>query len=203
MNNTDNKEIITPEIKCNQTLVQGVAMNDYTGTISVNGKKKPFYVAWSSMLKRCYSKAKKPCYEGCTVSEEWLSLSKFKEWHDKHYIVGFQLDKDLINPNNKIYSAPNCIYIPQELNKLFITPNTNRNLPRGVTHQGKRFRARLTARGKKVNLGVFDTPEIASDVYKDARLMYVFDELQYYRKKDDISIRTMSTIVSNVVNGIL
>lgn len=104
-------------------LVQGVGHNDYPGRThdNVNGKQvvEKFYMVWLSMLMRCYNKGvqeRKPYYVGCTVCEDWKSLSKFKEWFDLHYVDGWALDKDLLNKDNKVYGPENCVFLPQDIN---------------------------------------------------------------------------------------
>ena len=91
-------------------LVYGVGINDMPrGFCSYykNGKQivEHFYKTWKNSLERCYSfkyQENNPTYKGCSVCEEWLTLSNFKEWYDKQYYVkGFQLDKDIIKAGNK------------------------------------------------------------------------------------------------------
>ena len=107
-------------------LVYGVGINDADYVVQkwetigyVNGKQKqkliwicPYYSAWKSMLKRCYSSKyqdKRPTYKGCSVSDEWLTFSVFKVWMEKQDWEGKQLDKDLLFEGNKIYSADTCV----------------------------------------------------------------------------------------------
>lgn len=123
-------------------LFYGLGMNDYDGI--VRGRK--FYEMWYSMLCRCYSE-KYPSYIGCSVCEEWLSLVKFKEWFDENYVDGWQLDKDLIHKQNKIYSADTCSFVPSKVNT-FITESGASNsawlIGTSPHHSGKgRFLARV------------------------------------------------------------
>ena len=76
-------------------LVYGAGINDADyvvvklGTIEVNGVRKrkrvwycPYYRVWTHMLERCYSdkyQDRKPTYKGCSVSEEWLRFSNFRQ----------------------------------------------------------------------------------------------------------------------------
>lgn len=96
-------------------------------TISyVNGKQKqtkvwvcPYYQAWASMLKRCYShkyQETRPTYKGCSVSEDWLTFSNFKSWMEKQDWEGKHLDKDLLFEGNKIYSAETCVFVTPLVN---------------------------------------------------------------------------------------
>ena len=118
-------------------LVFGVGINDADYVVErketigyVDGIRKqklvwacPYYRAWKSMLKRCYSakyKDKNPTYKGCSVSEEWLTFSVFKNWMEKQDWEDKQLDKDLLFEGNKVYSLETCVFVTKEVN-LFTT----------------------------------------------------------------------------------
>lgn len=121
-------------------LVYGVGINDADyfvvrfETIVVNGKQKrklawacPYYRAWTSMLRRCYSiKDQERCttYKGCGVSEEWKTFSNFKAWMEKQDFEGKQLDKDILIEGNKVYSPETCGFVTQTVNN-FITDRGN------------------------------------------------------------------------------
>lgn len=66
------------------------------------------------MFSRCYSPEfhiTHPCYKGCIVDKSWHNFQVFAEWHEKHYIENYVLDKDSKVDGNKIYSAEFCSYI--------------------------------------------------------------------------------------------
>jgi len=156
-------------------LVYGVGVNDakYTTSQIINGKRTicPFYRKWSSMINRCYSqkyKARYPTYMECAVCDEWLTFSNFKVWMKTQSWNGMHLDKDIIEPGNKIYSPSRCRFITSKLNNLLLDRAAARGrLPQGVCfHKGTgKFTAQLNANGKLNNLGIFSTPEEASAVY--------------------------------------
>lgn len=113
-------------------LVHGVGINDADyvvqkfETIIENGKRNrkliwicPFYQAWINMLNRCYSikfQDKRPTYRGCSVSEEWLTFSVFKNWMEKQDWQDKQLDKDLLFDGNKVYSPETCVFVTRTVN---------------------------------------------------------------------------------------
>lgn len=114
-------------------LVYGVGINDADYVVQVKetighvkGKRKqkivwecPYYRVWKNMLKRCYStkyQEKQPTYKGCSVSEEWLTFSKFRSWMEQQDWEGKQLDKDLLLEGNKVYSAEACVFVTQMVN---------------------------------------------------------------------------------------
>lgn len=117
-------------------LVHGVGINDYEGSVYVNGKRIESYRCWKSMLERCYSSTfqiRCPTYVGCTVCVEWLSFSNFKKWYGENYREGFELDKDILVEGNKIYSPDTCVFVPHYLNTILIDSGKSRgDLPLGV-----------------------------------------------------------------------
>lgn len=111
-----------------QILVNGIGINDvdqYTQkTKNVDGKyvvvwRCPFYSVWTSMLSRCYSnryQSRQPSYKDCFVCDEWKLFSNFKSWMQQQDWKGKQLDKDLLIPNNRVYSPEACIFVSQSVN---------------------------------------------------------------------------------------
>ena len=114
-------------------LVCGVGVND-SGYVTekketigyVDGKRKlkqvwvcAHYRVWVDMLRRCYCEKFQqlnPTYKGCTVSDEWLTFTNFKNWMEKQNWKGLQLDKDLLFEGNKVYSAGTCVFVTQVVN---------------------------------------------------------------------------------------
>lgn len=116
-------------------LVYGVGINDadypVKPVLNLGSTKRlicPFYQKWKSMLERCYSKKYQmvqPTYIGCSVCKDWLTFSNFKEWLlSVGYCgsAGFELDKDLLTKDCKIYSPETCIIVETLVNR-FITNN--------------------------------------------------------------------------------
>ena len=109
-------------------VVCGVGVNDADYPLSVyqevSGVNKrvwicPYYQKWKNMLVRCYNKISlgaNPTYEGCKVSDEWLTFSNFKAWMEVQDWDGKHLDKDILVVGNKEYSEDRCVFISQELN---------------------------------------------------------------------------------------
>lgn len=124
-------------------LVCGVGINDadyvtrkFETVGYVNGKRKrkliwtcPFYRVWDNMLERCYSiktQERYPTYKGCSVSEEWLTFSVFKNWMEAQDWQDKQLDKDLLFDGNKIYSPETCIFVSGMVNSFTIDSGATR-----------------------------------------------------------------------------
>lgn len=103
-------------------------MNKYGGYNDLPACDKRVYNLWFQMLRRCYDTSQHgrdrgKAYADCVVCERWMRLSCFakdiqklkgyEEWRTK---TGYCLDKDTINPGNKVYSKSNCCFIPYSEN---------------------------------------------------------------------------------------
>ena len=123
---------------------------------NMNGKQLKEYVAWQSMLKRCFDdeyKKKKPTYKNVTCCEEWLLYENFYNWlHNQEnfdkWLNGskWEIDKDILVKRNKVYSPDTCCLVPNNVNGLFIgRSNVNKELPIGVVRsQNGLFRAKCS-----------------------------------------------------------
>lgn len=96
-------------------MVCGIGINDYEGNVSENGRNITSYSVWVGMLHRCYNK-KHVHYKyyggkGVTVHPTWLSFRNFKNWFDENYVEGYELDKDISNDGELIYSPSTCKFV--------------------------------------------------------------------------------------------
>lgn len=169
-------------------LLYGVGINDVDyvtqireGMGYVDGKRKrklvwicPFYKLWINMLRRCYDEKelmRQPTYRGCSVTQEWHSLSRFKKWVETQDYVGKCLDKDILSVGNKVYSPTTCAFISQPTNS-FVTVNfsTQGDFPVGVSYHKLTNKFQASCNNpitKKQNyLGLYVTPEEAHEVWR-------------------------------------
>ena len=154
----------------------GLGINDaiYQVVYKANGKRLvcPYYRKWVDMLSRAYSidfHETNPTYKDVTVCKEWLTFSSFRKWMQRQDWKGLELDKDIINPGNKVYSPENCCFVSRGLNALLINSESNRGaLPRGVSFNKQKniFRSDCRFYGKLKHLGYFGSVELASLVYR-------------------------------------
>lgn len=143
----------------------------------VKGKKTKAYRLWSSMLTRCYYKKlhkENPTYKDCYVSDEWLNFQVFAKWFEKSHKENWELDKDLLIKNNKVYSQDTCIFIPRCLNAFLANIySSNTSGHAGVCWYKKynKWLARIRDcdTHKRKNLGYHITKEEASIAYQRAR----------------------------------
>lgn len=163
--------------------VHGVGINDSWYMTHYKENDKLFicalYTKWVSMLNRCYSetyKKDKPSYKDCSVCVEWLTFSNFNAWMIKQDWQDKELDKDIIFTGNKVYSPETCLFVSHEVNNLLTNTKISKGeLPTGVRKISNKYKSQLSGNGKQEYLGLFKTPEEASEVYKKAKSKHVLE----------------------------
>lgn len=152
------------------------------------------YQLWSNIINRCYNqtiKEKYPSYQNCCVCEEWLLFSNFKQWFDEekqwyHGESRLEVDKDILQKGNKLYSPDTCVVVPHAINAIFIKRDAARGpYPIGVNlyKPNGKFRAALGAHGNRKHIGYYDTPEEAFQAYKKAKEQHIKDVADEYKAK--------------------
>lgn len=171
--------------------VYGIGIVGLEQTVDKNGEVMKSYAIWTSMLARCYSTKRQktqPHYIGCTVCDEWHYYSNFKKFYDDNYYIieGFrtELDKDILHKGNKIYSPENCVFVPNNINSLFIK---GRNM-RGDTHIGVAldqrtgmYIARCRDGKTQRQLGIFKTSIEAFNSYKQYKEEFIKKLAEQYK----------------------
>jgi len=149
---------------------------------SSNGVSTNEYHTWMRMLERCYSEKRllvNPTYSDVIVCDEWHNFQNFADWllKNEHYMKGYDLDKDLLANDVKVYSPENCVFVPQEINKLLSNSKLkNRDLPTGVSFVKSRnkYKARISENGQTKNIGDFST-------IKEAHTAYILEKEAYVK----------------------
>ena len=193
-------------------LVHGFGVNDadyqvYTRVGSVR-TICPFYRKWTGMLERCFSeklKLKHKTYEGCEVSEEWLSFMSFKRWMELQDWKGLHLDKDLKVIGNKLYSKDTCLMLDNIVNQFLNDQKFGVGyFPLGVTFKAEtgKFVARCHAGGVRLHLGYFDCPYEAENAYllKKSEVAMAM-ALMYDGEIKDSLVRLASNLKSKIKGG--
>lgn len=148
---------------------------------TIDGKITKSYGTWHGMLRRAYCPkrhASRPTYIGCSVTDEWLEYQEFAEWFSNHEYSnhGYELDKDLLIPGNKIYAPDRCVFVPQQLNSLLLDSGATRGqYKQGVCFykRADKFVTSIRINGKLKGLGRFDTEIEAYNAYKEAKEAHV------------------------------
>lgn len=161
-----------------QKLIYGIGINDASCVDTVirhgSNRSRPIYSAWLNMLGRCYSPSiqiKRPTYIDCYVVDEWHRFSAFSEWMSGENWKGMSLDKDILNPGNKIYGPDQCVFITKSLNGFLTDRSRDRGeFPLGVSWNNRmgKFQAFCSNpwTRKNENLGYFESKDEAHKAWK-------------------------------------
>lgn len=186
----------------NRKLVCGVGINDSDTSTTTHGSHNKSYSIWKAMINRCYGKrSKENSYRQCSVCSEWLTFSNFEKWFSIHYIEGYHLDKDIMEKGNKVYSPLMCNFIPPEINTLLTKHDSTRGeYPIGVSqsYNGK-YRSIIRINGKYVEIGVFDSPELAFKAYKQTKESHIKNMAEQYYNNGKINERTYLALLQYTV----
>lgn len=160
-------------------LIYGVGINDadYPTQRKNPYWKCPYLQRWKCMLERCYSTKfhlNRPTYIGCGVCEDWKTFSNFRKWlisqEELHgSLDGLHLDKDIIDPDNKIYSPDKCAFVSGVVNT-FVTDRGE--YPLGVClRPSGRYQSQCGNPfiGEQITLGTFNTPEEAHEAWRNCK----------------------------------
>ena len=179
-------------------LVRGVGINDAEYKTSYRDNKGktykcPYYERWKSMVERGYSekyKETRTTYKDVTICEEWHTFSNFRSWMEKQDWEGKQLDKDIILPNNKVYSPQTCVFVSSQVNTLL----SDNGKSRGKYKQGVSFRKATgkfqaqckNGAGKQKKLGYFPTEDLAYEAYVHYKYNLI---LKVAAEQEDIRVK--------------
>ena len=164
------------------------------GNFGAFSHDKKVYNIWESVLARCYSSdtnRTKPCYQECTVCEEWHNFQNFAKWYEENYYAVdgqiMQIDKDILKKNNTIYSPETCMIVPNEINALMVKRKNQRgDCPIGVYYDriGNKFVAACWTGGKdKEYLGRYNSSTEAFYMYKKRKEEYIKEIADKYKGK--------------------
>lgn len=176
------------------TLLYGVGYNSAVRRemlgLPVHDKSGPAYSRWREMLRRCYE-TDAPAYAGCTVCKKWHDFQEFADWFVAQPYANaadMELDKDILDQHNSIYSQEFCALVPRLINQMFRNTRSQRGrLPICVKEGPRRkgFTARISKYGKQVHLGTFGDIFSAFEAYKAAYSAYCSEIADEYEGKID------------------
>lgn len=153
------------------------------------------YRVWEKMLQRCkpdgWQQRNKPAYVGCEVHPDFIKFQWFAEWCNNQIGFGesgFEFDKDILLPGNKVYGPDTCCFVPGQINKLLIKNYRNRgDCPIGVSYDKVRqnYRSEVSDCSKTIQLGRFKTSCEAFDAYRSAKMQIVHRVAETWKGKID------------------
>lgn len=166
---------------------------NYKKTCDIGSNNVPFsskthcHGVWDKMLRRCYSEKEQshcPTYKDCTVCDEWKEYANFEKWFNQHYVEGWQIDKDILVKNNRVYSPSTCCFVPHAINTSFIKHKSTRGkYPLGVIKSGNSYVAYISKYDRHVHLGCYSTIEGAFNAYKQAKEAFLKELADKYKDK--------------------
>jgi hypothetical protein len=131
-------------------------------------------------------------YESVEISEMFLDPQKFCDWavQQKGWGLGYQLDKDLLSEDSKIYSEYTCCFLPSEINLALIP------LRKNCTFLGQDglYGLEFNWCGYCTRVPGFKTEQDALDAYRKYREEYIKKLAVEY--KDAISDRAFDALMN-------
>lgn len=162
----------------------------------------------------------KKYYEDIEICSDWHYRSKFENWYNEQkelqpMIDTLSIEKDILVPNNRVYSPDTCIFVPDWFNLQFLERGKSRgNCPLGVSAYHKGFTSNIGdgSGGKtKKYLGYFPTAELAHIAWQQAKIIKLSEALdrlkistlmgENYNKIEVAVLRKISAIEHQISNG--
>lgn len=167
------------------------------GEYSTSNKRE--YALWGAMLSRVERFEDNPSYKDVEVHPLWCNFQLFAQWCNSQKNFNskddmgryYQLDKDILVRESRLYSPETCCFVPQEINKLILDNKYRRGSnPVGVIYckRDKKYIAQIrdgSVNRKQKRLGSFDNPLDAFLVYKEAKEARIKEVAERWKDKID------------------
>ncbi|HEF4758055.1 TPA: hypothetical protein SAN82_000439 [Pseudomonas putida] len=157
------------------------------------GKGTP-HKTWSNMMRRAYGPKKAAAYEDCSVCRKWWDYQEFAAWYSVQpyaFEAYAELDKDILDQSNTVYSPENCTVVPKLINQIFRDTRSRRGrLPLGVYEIPSRVGVQsiISMFGKRVELGKFNDITEAFRAYQSAHKVYCNQLADSYESRLDARV---------------
>lgn len=157
---------------------------------------------YRAMFRRC---KEREAYNDCFVCDEWTNDKKaFFAWFEENYVEGYDLDKDILIPNNKVYSPDTCMFVPRRINQCFKTRSRKwAALPAGVCIERldlpNPYKASIRINGKLKALGLFSTPTEAHIAWQYGKIEQLTIMIGLYPEFGD-SIQMRIDMIKDDIN---
>lgn len=140
-----------------------------------------FEYRWRRMMDRCY-RENHSSYKwygalGVTVCEAWRDYAGFEAWVLTQDHEGKDLDKDIINPDNKEYGPEFCRFVGKNVNRVLTDRSKLRGeFPLGVSLSSSgKYRAQINKNGNKIHLGSTTCPNEAHKLWQEAKVLHLLE----------------------------
>lgn len=180
------------KIKCGvRKPICGVGINDADYSITYC----PYYKKWRGIIERCYKPRLKKDKE-YIVCDEWLIFSNFKKWMEDQDWKNKQIDKNILCPNNKIYSPEYCIFVDfKTANLINLGRKKEYNFPIGICYNKKDKMYKTSCNtDEKIHFGYYKTAIEAHRSWQISKSKYI---LEVANKQNDIKIKNALIRISN------
>lgn len=174
----------------------------------INNIKTKEFSHWNAMRDRCKKDGATqklyPAYIGCSMDSFFedpkQGFQNFAAWCQNQVGFkkeGFELDKDILVKGNKVYGPNTCVFVPQQINNLFLVPrkkDQTNNMPVGVRFVDNGYRVEISIDNKAVNLGRFQNVNLAEQAYLTRKVQDIHEKAKLY--KDQIDSRVYDSMMS-------
>lgn len=187
-------------------LIYGVAENDVGVAVSwtIDGRryKAADYSKWMAMIQRCYSdygKKHNSSYVQHSVSGDWLKFSNYRKWYKDNEIEGFDIDKDILSKESKIYSPETCVFVPKNINRMLVLPKKNK-LPYGVHYEKSsgKYKAQGQVGGKYRNLGRYCNAQDAHFAWQKSKSFEIEKAVKEYAQSPHFNTKVADALLQRV-----
>lgn len=170
----------------------------HTHKTRIDSKKTKECQLWENMRMRSTNRLKntQKTYTDIYVCNSWLDFQEFAGWvisQPNWNKVGWELDKDVLSKEKKIYSPETCAFIPKTLNNFFNDYSSRRNLPghQGVIKTGNIFAMSLLYDGIEVRMYSKDEASLVAEYKKHKKYAAEYMVEKY---KSDLDIRIIQAL---------
>lgn len=159
---------------------------------------------WYGMKSRCspgLAQNKRSNYHGCSIA--FTGIDEFKAWaieqpgydcFDEHG-NRYHLDKDLICPGNKIYGPDFCALVPARINTLMLDCGSKETTGASFHKATGKWQSRVQTPEGRLYLGLFDTKQLASYVWKSHKAAVIKNSMAWYRSQDGFDVRVYESLM--------
>lgn len=151
------------------------------GVYKTSSNKKPtkYYSIWAHFIKQLYDEDGKRIGK-YSISEKWHNFQSFAEWCDKNYREHWELDTNILENDDFVYSEINCCFAPRVLKTLFF-----KNGYKNIRRFKNKFQPRLFKFGKELRLGSFTSLTEAKNVLQKEKDSLKIETILMYKQDLD------------------